>query len=289
MLLGMIEIFPIHDTIVPMRPHTVDLNGLASGIGDKRITFTIERCHAPCFRNGHRTDTLSLPWHNIQYLSRGSCTREIAGELFRSRAGTFLWLNPQTEYRFHFSPGSALVYAWISFAAADGTPIHLSPDRTIMDRWADGGALMRALFIAAHTRNNATMQVRLMVSLLSLILSLADHRGTHTGKRTFSDNEISAIYAQLEKTTGEAVPLYPMFGLREHTFRRVFRATFGLSPRSMSVRYRMERAADDLLAIDVPVQEIMGRYGYRDPFLFSKMFKRVHGVSPQHYRKRMKR
>jgi YesN/AraC family two-component response regulator len=47
---------------------------------------------------------------------------------------------------------------------------------------------------------------------------------------------------------------------------------------------RMGRAEELLKETVLSIKEITFSVGYLDPYLFSKMFKKMHGVSPSKYR-----
>jgi AraC-like DNA-binding protein len=69
-------------------------------------------------------------------------------------------------------------------------------------------------------------------------------------------------------------------------FSRIFRRTFGVSPRKWLVRERVGQAAVRLLdAPELTISEVAYEFGYEDIFLFSRQFKAVTGRSPSSYRR----
>lgn len=71
-------------------------------------------------------------------------------------------------------------------------------------------------------------------------------------------------------------------------FYVVFHAALGTGPNQYVLRRRMEHAQQILITTDLSVSEVGMRCGYDDPFLFSRMFKRLHGLSPLQYRGQVK-
>lgn len=63
-------------------------------------------------------------------------------------------------------------------------------------------------------------------------------------------------------------------------------AEAGTSVRETLHAIRMERAAELLRGSLLPVADIAGRVGYRQPAQFAKAFRRYHGVSPSAWRER---
>jgi AraC-like DNA-binding protein len=68
-------------------------------------------------------------------------------------------------------------------------------------------------------------------------------------------------------------------------FARLFRRSYGISPRAWIVRARIKLAAVRLLESQLTIGEVAEEFGYRDIFFFSRQFKQVTGRSPRHYRR----
>ena len=67
-------------------------------------------------------------------------------------------------------------------------------------------------------------------------------------------------------------------------FRRKFKKNTGMLPKEYIEELKLRHSADMLLASNLSVKKIAKRFGYRDPFHFSRRFKHRFGVSPEHYR-----
>ena len=75
--------------------------------------------------------------------------------------------------------------------------------------------------------------------------------------------------------------------LPERTFKRRFTAATGLSPIAYVQRTRVEEAKKRLERTGEPVDRISYAVGYEDPASFRRLFKRVTGVSPGVYRRKL--
>lgn len=71
-------------------------------------------------------------------------------------------------------------------------------------------------------------------------------------------------------------------------FHRVFLQCTGVSPMRFLREVRVRRAQRALMSTNLSVQEIARQVGYEDPFVFSKIFKRISGLGPRAYRERLK-
>ena len=69
----------------------------------------------------------------------------------------------------------------------------------------------------------------------------------------------------------------------------LFQETLEISPQQFLSRYRITKAAELLLTSSLPIESIAFSTGYNDPFVFTKAFKNLTGMSPTVYRKEKKK
>ena len=109
------------------------------------------------------------------------------------------------------------------------------------------------------------------------------------GRKDHGDAVIADVQDWLAKNFSVGSPIDEMVrrsGLAERTFKRRFTDMTGFAPIDYVQRLRVEDAKRRLERTDAPVEEISWRVGYEDPAFFRRLFKRVTGLSPGHYRKR---
>ena len=75
-------------------------------------------------------------------------------------------------------------------------------------------------------------------------------------------------------------------GLSENHYMRLFRKQTGFSPVDYFIRLKVQNACRELDLSDMFVHEIADSLGFQDCYYFSRVFKKVMGVSPNAYRKR---
>jgi AraC-like DNA-binding protein len=73
--------------------------------------------------------------------------------------------------------------------------------------------------------------------------------------------------------------------LSENHFRRLFKNRTGMSPKHYSDCLKMQIASERLLSTDFTLNLIADQLGYVDRFHFSKVFKRIKGLSPDLFRR----
>jgi transcriptional regulator GlxA family with amidase domain len=103
-----------------------------------------------------------------------------------------------------------------------------------------------------------------------------------------------AIVAEAQEwlRTGYAVAapvteLVERSGLPERTFKRRFARATGYSPIAYVQHVRVEEAKRRLERTSEPVDRISWAVGYEDPASFRRLFKRITGVSPGMYRRKL--
>ncbi|WP_221031993.1 helix-turn-helix transcriptional regulator [Actomonas aquatica] len=72
------------------------------------------------------------------------------------------------------------------------------------------------------------------------------------------------------------------------TLHRLFRRYQGVTPYQYLTRRKMNEAAHALIDTDLMVKEVAARVGFDDPLHFSRVFRHVHGVSPQRLRESLR-
>lgn len=108
------------------------------------------------------------------------------------------------------------------------------------------------------------------------------------GRRDHGDAAILDAQQWLAAHYSVADPVEDMVrrsSLAERTFKRRFQSATGHAPLAYVQLLRVEEAKRRLERTGDPVEEIGWRVGYEDPAFFRRLFKRLTGVTPGHYRR----
>ncbi|MDR1248761.1 MAG: AraC family transcriptional regulator [Treponema sp.] len=77
-------------------------------------------------------------------------------------------------------------------------------------------------------------------------------------------------------------------GLSLSHLHNLFQRSTGFAPIEYFLQAKMLAASRDLYFSELPVKDIAYSYGVEDPYYFSRIFKKIMGVSPQQYRSMVK-
>ncbi len=92
---------------------------------------------------------------------------------------------------------------------------------------------------------------------------------------------LAALHATPISLTSLAAQLQVSYS----TLRQRFTAATGKGPAHWLAQHRCENAQRLLADTDAPIKQIAAQVGIPDPFSFSRLFKRLIGISPENYRK----
>lgn len=81
-----------------------------------------------------------------------------------------------------------------------------------------------------------------------------------------------------------AADMASALGMAERTLTQRCRTAFGTSPARFFTRYRLERARLLLVQTDLSIKAVAEHLGFENPYHFSTVYKRVHGVPPSTHR-----
>ena len=102
-----------------------------------------------------------------------------------------------------------------------------------------------------------------------------------------SQINLQIIDGFLEKNIDSQITLEEMAeisGLSKFHFAKKFQKQTGLSPVRYFLELKIKHACELIDRTQLTIKEVSSRLGYDDPYYFSRLFKKIMGISPKQYR-----
>lgn len=227
----------------------------------------------------------TLPEHLFYLIQEHAVHVQLQDSELVAEPGQLLWLPPGTQHS--FSPartGTRVLVYHHRFTCVDGCP-HQEP--LIIDASAHTRERFAALY-DGHDLQDPLWLLRYRASLILTFAEISEHlkAGNNADGSLFNAEQRKHIMQLVDENLwidaellARALDYHPAY------FTRLFKRSFGQSPRSWILTHRMHRASTLLLESEHSIADIAAEIGYGNPFLFSRQFKQVHKVSPRDFRK----
>jgi AraC-like DNA-binding protein len=184
---------------------------------------------------------------------------------------------PWSLYWVHYARKLAATYTEFLGLNEPVAPIGVHP-RLLAD--------FEALFALRNAGRNERAFVHaasVLKAMLTDIAALTVAYGNSRGTRIDLDLIQQMMHRQLDRDLS-LDDLAQAANLSKFHFARKFKQLTGNAPIPHFIHLKMQHACQLLDTTQEPIKRIANRAGYNDPQYFSRLFKRVIGVSPQQYR-----
>lgn len=231
----------------------------------------------------------------LHYILDGEGIFEVGRKRFHLGKGQGFLICPHTVTYYQADAVNPWSYCWFGFHGARAEPLlkqaGLTQTSPILHYEKDD-MIDQYLQLMIESKNylKAQAQEARLTGLLYLMLSLIVEFGPAAPP---SERESRAeIYVEkvtdfiemnyAQKITVEDIAHF--IGLNRSYLCSLFKQQMNTSIQEYLVRYRINKACEMMGNIELSIGDISRSVGYSDPLLFSKVFKKLKGLSPKHYR-----
>ena len=185
-------------------------------------------------------------------------------------------------HAFHAIPSRRWKYCWVRYTPESRrSMVHaMAPIIGIFDCRPLGHAIM-GLF--------TEMQARREMASCTLWLDLIESYVDGFAEPWRREERLLAVWSAVRSDLSRPwtlADLAELAGLSGEHLRRLCQSSLGRSPMQQLTTLRVQHAAHQLATTNAKVETIAEASGYRNPFAFSNVFKKVTGVRPSHFRAR---
>ncbi|MFW5884528.1 MAG: helix-turn-helix domain-containing protein [bacterium] len=241
----------------------------------------------------------TLDEYQLHFITRGEGTMEWGAprQSVHIDSGDAFLLFPGVWHRYRPEPGTGWDEYWVGFAgehaarimrppffAEDEPHIPVAHTDAMLDEFTEVVSRM-------HSTTPALQQMLGSMTMVLLARLQMERVITDVGGSPAAEQIHQAKRRIAELATGEfsGHALAEEMGVDYEWLRRAFKRHTGFSLNQYHVELRVQRAIELLETTALPIGELALRVGYADPFHFSRVFKKVTGQSPAHWRKRRDR
>lgn len=136
---------------------------------------------------------------------------------------------------------------------------------------------------------NSLWECHLAEAMFSCLLADWQLRAGQNSTRSRQDIEILLLLEQGRRERTSIAALARQAGMCERSFRDAVQKATGFSPKEYTLRREMMAAMELLKTSTMTVAEIAELFQYKNPFYFSRAFKKHYGISPQQVRTGIKK
>jgi AraC-like DNA-binding protein len=252
-----------------------------------------------CLQTEEGTEPIQLNQGDC-YVVTGSCPCEIYSDVRAeiSSARTFFrkFLQPDGVVRFGDSVDVVLLAAGFTLRGNSSLLLdELPPILVIRAGSTPASLLLNNLHQLAEERTNSQLGQRLMAESLSQVVLLQVLREFARSTTSFNgllkalnDPKIAHVLRLMHGNFNKRWSLGELaaeVAMSRSSFASRFRALVGRAPADYLLKWRMQRAGNELRTTDKTIMSIAIDYGYASDSAFSNSFKRTMGCSPKDYRR----
>ena len=214
---------------------------------------------------------------------------EVQGRTFPLRDNEALCIPRLCPHRYWADEEDPWSLLWVHFQGEDCGYYPL--DRPQVCRFSSAGTVRRMEFLFNQLFRTLEQDYTLgnfiyLSQLLALILGETYARRQEDGTTARQNRQVTRavryMYRHLDRELTLA-ELSAAMGTSPSTLSAVFRQCTGHAPMDFFTRLKMKQACRMLRSGGEYVYEVARQLGYRDPYYFSRAFKKVMGVSPRSY------
>lgn len=231
----------------------------------------------------------------IHYIIDGEGTYHVDGKTFKLTKNQGFLICPNVLTYYEADTSNPWYYNWIGFSGfkaetylkqanlSRSNPIFTYKKGGLIEEYVD-----EMIQYQSPTEENELKLHGLLFLLLSELVGNADK--SRATEKSQKDIYIEKCIEYIEKHFSHDITvanLAEYIGLNRSYLSSIFKSYINMSPQEFLIKYRMDKASEFMLAPSLSIGEISRSVGYEDPLAFSKIFKKIKGLSPREYREQL--
>lgn len=223
------------------------------------------------------------------YCTEGKGIIEVEDQIYRLEKSDAFCIPRNVRHKYYADEKEPWSILWVHFKG-DNTNYFPLEERKIVhinSRHSDNRMMVLFNLLFRVLERNYTIGNFIYISqVLSLILSEIYFR-EKVDESSVQDRHVTMVIRYMYQHLRENLTLEEIseeVQLSKSYLNAVFKAQTGKSPVEFFIHLKMQEACKLLKATDYYIYEVSSELGYTDQYYFSRIFKKVVGVSPKDYK-----
>ena len=225
----------------------------------------------------------------IHYVVRGKGIFQSQDKQYRLQAGQSFVIHPFRQVCYSPDPEDPWEYVWVNIDSENLVSffkkITYLQDDCIID-FVDSEKILpfyERLSVIEKRTDTVMTRFGLGCTILGIYLD------AYSAKKMFADDLLYAEVTQFIESNFQSTGCFPAMIARNinisyASLYRLFKKKDGISPSMFLQSYRIKQA-ENMLKLGMSIKTTAFSCGYSDQFYFSKMFKKIKGVTPSDFKK----
>lgn len=230
----------------------------------------------------------------IHYIIDGEGTYYVNGQSYRLRKNQGFLICPNTLTYYKASKDNPWTYMWISFNGIKAKKYlhysNLNENNLIFEYTEDDSLevyINRMLELNKMSYSNELEIQGLLYLFLSKLAITKDERSLKKNNNMsdfYVEKAVEFIQHNYLNPSLKVTDVANFIGLNRSYLTHIFKKSLELSPKEFLLNYRINEASSLLQNTNLSIGTISKSVGYTDQLAFSKVFKKIKGISPKAYR-----
>ncbi len=233
----------------------------------------------------------SYPYYVIKYTISGKGTFSIDSQTFPLKQGILSGFTPHNPHFYQSDTSNPLEHIFIIFTGSEAPRLFEQStlaSKYIIDVASQSETLYLLKAIVKTALEKALFSQQICCNLLRILMlrqaanikyptnDFSQSRETYQRCKKYIDDNFTKTFSSSEVADACAVNIRYM--------ARLFRQYGKIKPHEYLMRLKLNKASTILLTSKLSVNEVGYALGFNDPYHFSRVFKKFHGLPPSTYR-----
>lgn len=232
--------------------------------------------------------------YKIFYIHSGKGIYRVGDETYHLSQGHVFLISPYVVSFFQADEKEPWNFSWVAFGGGIVQDYlrqaGFTPDNPVItcDRELEIRQCFNKLFDANQQVYSKPLQLTsALYAFLALLLESSQQESSFSQQKTMKDLYVAQAISFMKNNYARTITIEEMaqtLGLSRKYITSLFKAAIGTPPQHYLGEIRLSKACELLTSTSLSIKEIAYSVGYTDQLHLSRMFKKLHGISPSQYR-----